>query len=120
MYIDVMDLVVHRLRMNGWVRSKGTSVLSPFRMMERGNEKVLIIKTLRQAIDTSLDEFIRGFFLILRLYIAKHKVQKIYVQAGGPIKMPFFFLLHCKKLNIEVIPVHPQKHDFTGFDPYFN
>jgi len=120
MHIDVMDLMIHRLRMNGWVRCTGSSVLGPFRMMEKEGKKVLVVRTLRLSLDTSLEEFARGFFLILRLYLAKHQVEKMYVQAGGVIKMPYFFLQYCRRINVEVIPVHPQKLNFSGFDLHYN
>jgi hypothetical protein len=100
--VDVMDGVVHQLKVAGYVHYRGSNLLGDFRVLCKGDHRVLILRTLRVNIDQSVGEYLKDLLEQLMLYMTRHRIRVIYIQSDGKVPMPFYFERYCKKNRVKI------------------
>jgi hypothetical protein len=100
--IDLMDTFLKRLKKSGWKQNGGYAIQDNPRVLERNGKKIAVIKPIKVDPYKILQDEIDKFFRSLTNIILKNGITDVFLQGGGTIPIPQFFLDFCKENGIKI------------------
>jgi hypothetical protein len=103
--IDVMDVLLKRLKNSGWKQNGGYAIRGNPRVLERSGKRIAVVKPIKvdpfKIIQDEIDKFFRSLIDI----IIKNSIKDVFLPGGGTIPIPQFFLDFCREngINIHIV-----------------
>jgi len=106
--IDNSEILLNRMKINGWKQNGGYAIRGNPRVLEKGNDRLIVVKPIRIDPFKVLKDEIDKFFESLKRIIGKLKslgksISGVYLPGGGTIPLPKWFRDFCKENGGEIL-----------------
>jgi hypothetical protein len=112
--IDVMEVLLKRLKNRGWRQNGGYAIRGNPRVLENYGEQIAVVKPIKIDPFKVLQDEIDKFFRSLINIINKNGIKNVFLPGGGTIPIPQFFLDFCKENGINIHVVTNENIDQFG------
>ncbi len=112
--IDVMEVLLKRLKNRGWKQNGGYAIRGNPRVLERYGKLIAVVKPIKIDPFKVLQDEIDKFFRSLIDIINKNGIKNVFLPGGGTIPIPKFFLDFCKENGINIHVVTNENNDQFG------
>jgi hypothetical protein len=100
--IDVMEVLLKRLKNRGWKQNGGYAIRGNPRVLERYGKQIAVVKPIKIDPFKVLQDEIDKFFRSLIDIINKNGIKNVFLPGGGTIPIPQFFLDFCTENGINI------------------
>lgn len=106
--IDNSEILLKRMKINGWKQNGGYAIRGNPSVLEKGNDRLIVVKPIRIDPFKVLKDEIDKFFESLKRIIGKLKslgknISGVYLPGGGTIPLPKWFSDFCKENGVEIL-----------------
>jgi len=109
--IDLMEVLLKRLKNQGWKQNGGYAIRGNPRVLERSGKRIAVVKPIKvdpfKVLQTEIDKFFRSLIDIVN----KNGIKDVFLPGGGTIPIPQFFLDFCKENSINIHVVTAENID---------
>ena len=109
--IDTMEMLLRRLKSNGWKQNGGYAIKGRPRVLEGFGKKIVVVKPIKIDPYKVLQDEINKFFKALEGIILRNGVKDVFLPVGGTIPIPQFFLDFCREKGINIHLITPENVD---------
>jgi hypothetical protein len=100
--IDLMEILLKRLKRKGWQQNPGYAIRGNPRVLERSGKRISVVKPIQIDPFKNLTDQVEKFFKSLIGIILKNGIKDVFLPGGGSIPIPQSFLDFCKEMSINI------------------
>ena len=112
--IDVMEVLLKRLKNRGWKQNGGYAIRGNPRVLERYGIQIAVVQPIKIDPFKVLQDEINKFFRSLIGIMNKNGMKNVFLPGGSTIPIPQFFLDFCKENGINIHVVTSENIDQFG------
>jgi len=106
--IDLMEILLKRLKRIGWKQNSGYAIRGNPRVLESSEKRIAVVKPIKIDPFKVLQDEIDKFFRLLINIILKNGIKDVFLPGGGTIPIPQFFLDFCRENGINIHIITPE------------